>query len=505
MGNDKQFAPHIERAWPYLKCAAAFLVSVFCAFIVFRFIPAQDGYITIAFKDTVDGKSVLAGLHKSGIKTVIAESNQTVFLNEFSSLVQLSPSEFLALVLDSDPRNDGYAKRVYDFFISGGENRFYIPVSELGIVSGSSAVEQRIRQAAGYADIAALYFPVLPAKPADTKAILPFLIAWIFITIFSIWKMHPNHIHSKSIHIKNGMRLFPLLIFLPCCRLGAAGCVAAAGIIASRTYISKININMIIRIVERRAPLYQFSELLWDILSVICFVFSAALAAAFWARSFAYGLSFAAVLFALFVVADGLTRFLCLARFDKKIKLGFSPVPLRASSARLPPPVPIFLLAGFLSAALDFIPAAARQEQRHAAASLAGLSGEDFRRHYLFQKNFSFTRLSTPMNSESAGYPHYTIDADGLVSADTGSLENSIPAEDAGGIRNIPQTPFAALAGLENTGQSPDMAGGLGIRSLCAALFGLLLILPFAFRYSCRRMPFFFLKRLAHCCLYGCM
>ncbi|MDR0908644.1 MAG: hypothetical protein LBM77_02660 [Spirochaetaceae bacterium] len=66
----------------------------------------------------------LAGFH------IVSLSGQTVYLDDFSRVLELSPEYFSQRMIAEDPRRDGYAEKLINFFVSEGQRRLYIIPAE---------------------------------------------------------------------------------------------------------------------------------------------------------------------------------------------------------------------------------------------------------------------------------------------------------------------------------------------------------------------------------------
>jgi hypothetical protein len=430
-----------------------FGISLLCTLAAFAIVPrgtarkpdlpsgtgTKKAYIVCSVKNNIDDKNVLSALENAGFKGIIACANQTVYLQSFSSLEQISPAEFLERVTEFDPRNDGFAGKVYNFFISDGESRFYIPLSEFGIMPRPESIENRIRQALrqaapGGIKPASISYPAMrTAGAVNILPMLPFIAAWL-LTLF----LYLRRTLTAAAAQKNIPRLFPLLVMLPCYRLGAAGCLIAAALFALRPYLATAGIGGLFfgKTNEKKHGAMRgksWARRYGQAALSVCFVLAVSItgaialdAAEFAAANYFFPLA----LIALFTLADLAALFLGTARIARVnskfiVRPRFSPVPLRsgASRPRIAPSAVIFLIAGIVSIPLAKLPHFSLGNSNEGmtetvlpfknTAKTEGLSYKDYEAHYRFQQNFAFTRLNG--NNEKGGYLHYIAGQDGLM------------------------------------------------------------------------------------------
>ncbi|MDR2258585.1 MAG: hypothetical protein LBE14_05495 [Treponema sp.] len=82
-------------------------------------------------------------------ETVISESSQWVFLDDFSGLTRVPLDAYRDRVSSFDPRNDGYAERLHAFFVRHGKRLFFIPL-RLGLWGhGTGKFEKRLSASLG--------------------------------------------------------------------------------------------------------------------------------------------------------------------------------------------------------------------------------------------------------------------------------------------------------------------------------------------------------------------
>jgi len=91
----------------------------------------KGGYAILSVDSSLEDKYVREYLDKgraffSGYP--ISESSAWVMLDIFGSLQQIPLDEYSSRVLPIDPRNDGYAEKLRDFFIRDGKRYIYVPL-----------------------------------------------------------------------------------------------------------------------------------------------------------------------------------------------------------------------------------------------------------------------------------------------------------------------------------------------------------------------------------------
>ncbi|MDR2135078.1 MAG: hypothetical protein LBO76_00510 [Treponema sp.] len=102
-----------------LSAAAALFVSG-------SFSPGLPRYAVLAF-DEADGGTALA-LERALGRPALSEFSQWVFLNSFGSLERVPLEGYEGRLEPFDPRRDGYAAKLRDFFNRDGKRWFFIPL-----------------------------------------------------------------------------------------------------------------------------------------------------------------------------------------------------------------------------------------------------------------------------------------------------------------------------------------------------------------------------------------
>jgi hypothetical protein len=87
------------------------------------------GYALLQVDEAYADRALGAALIRAGVEGALSESTQWVYWDDFGELRSIPLDEFPQAVEAFDPRHDGYAETLRDFFVREGERRFYIPLS----------------------------------------------------------------------------------------------------------------------------------------------------------------------------------------------------------------------------------------------------------------------------------------------------------------------------------------------------------------------------------------
>jgi len=77
-----------------------------------------------------DDRTVRKILEQGGIAGVISESSQEVAVDDFGTLKMIALDSFRNEIETFDPRDDGYAAKLMDFFVRDGRRFFFIPLKD---------------------------------------------------------------------------------------------------------------------------------------------------------------------------------------------------------------------------------------------------------------------------------------------------------------------------------------------------------------------------------------
>jgi hypothetical protein len=412
---------------PKSLCVSIF-VSLLCGSLLFLLTYRPPGSQKGAFRGGVPGegfavltldasrpdREIRELLAREGLATVIGESSQWVFLDDFGKLEQVPLDKYWDRVEPFDPRNDGYAEWLQSFFVHKGERRIFI-----GLKGAPLNLESRIRAALG--DARYSLSVLAPPRPWLVPAVL--FIAAAALTLLLLREIP--------------VALFFLPLWAPLAGLGAAG-FALAAIAAGLSRILQEPAREYF--VSRRygtaggkAPLSVrvFSGL---------FLAAAALLAVFGRLPPLTVL--AALIFVPLVLCFSLWTESC--RGMKEGHIRFKPVqitPLSRWSGSWSPVVVPFALAAL---ALSLLPAAfpgtaaGGEEPSRLWSGWKGpleLNGDRYREHAVFQQTFS----RRPLGGGESPYLRYSLAGDGLVDGGS-SVEAAFGEPEA-----IPPFPLAPL------------------------------------------------------------
>jgi hypothetical protein len=102
-------------------------------FFSLRSLPASgqgrfEGYAALALEESAPDREIAGALEAALGRPVVSESSQWVLLNSFEGLEQV-PLELYKDRLEAfDPRRDGYAEKLMNFFVRDGWRWFFIPL-----------------------------------------------------------------------------------------------------------------------------------------------------------------------------------------------------------------------------------------------------------------------------------------------------------------------------------------------------------------------------------------
>jgi hypothetical protein len=107
----------------------------FCAGMVLFFISIdilsrgdREGYAVLSLDEGVPDRAAAGALERALGRPVISESSQWVLLHNFGSLERVSLEDYEGRLEAFDPRRDGYAQKLRDFFVREGRRRIFIPL-----------------------------------------------------------------------------------------------------------------------------------------------------------------------------------------------------------------------------------------------------------------------------------------------------------------------------------------------------------------------------------------
>jgi hypothetical protein len=420
---------------------------------------AAGDYITLITGGQIQGSVVAAKLDAAGIKNVLSESSQWFFVNDFSELRRVPLDQFDDFMLESDPRNDGYAEKLKKLFLRDGSRYFYIPRRSIHS-SNPAVIEQRIIDALDdipYRDIA---FNAYTAR--DISGAFIFAVAALFSLALSAYAAKP--FANRRAAIK------PLLqsaVLLPACALfamsGPAG-FALTAILLTLFFIFRPPLKSLF-IKLRIAHGTVFSGLCFGLvkqyiskekkMTLIILALFAAVCISGGVNIF-YAL-LAALLFCLSAASS-----ICLETSPRgpAAHIRFVPIAIRpGTKRRLPLTALPFTLASVFSLAIPLF-----AQPRMQAFDTSGkneiqlISAKDYEEHINFQKNFAFMKLAgaNGIKAVSAGavtggvpYLNFELGQDGLLHPVDGrpSANNMFDGSSA----DIPPFPLENLLNFFNS------------------------------------------------------
>jgi len=91
-----------------------------------------SGYAVLSFDASIEDRLLRSLLtDTSGFAgSPVSESSQWVILDNFSSLETVPLDKYFSRIASFDPRNDGYAEKLRDFFVRDGKRFVYIPLEK---------------------------------------------------------------------------------------------------------------------------------------------------------------------------------------------------------------------------------------------------------------------------------------------------------------------------------------------------------------------------------------
>jgi hypothetical protein len=474
-----------KRLTKKIYCAAAALICLSPVMLPTWGNGGNDGggvyapYITlITGEDTAD-RLTAEKLSDAGIKNVLSESSQWFFLNDFSELRRVPLDEFSSVMLESDPRNDGYAQKLKSIFARDGNRYFYIPAASFNspFPAAPAAIEQRIKNA--LKDVR--HSVVFTTTPSQGANVIPLYAAAAFLSLaaaFCISK--PDRPRSRARFTLSTAAL------LPSCGLligqGSAGFTLSALMLVLFLTLQTPFEDFFTRFwfdrkfsASQTMPIKQFLQ---KEKNILIFLFVLILAVCIAGKIHYVFLAF--LFFCLSVSARVFAE--CAGRRDHIV---FVPIRIR------PCHVEKGLLAAFpftlAGAAALLLPLFYQSPQAaFPAASKASKNGlpviaaADYEAHINFQKNFAITRLIRAENgAEPAGgvYMNFEQDGGGLFRP---AAENKPPvSEIEKTTADIPSFPLENLIAFLNDEQAGSFVQqGFDLRALLAVLAALTLYIP---------------------------
>jgi hypothetical protein len=375
------------------------LVSLLCGVLVFflsyglqgrrmpALVPPGEGFVELILDASYPDRQIRDMLAREGLTTVIGESSQWVFLDDFGKLERIPLDLYGERVEPFDPRNDGYAEELRSFFVQKGKRRIFI-----GLKGAPLDLEGRIRAALGDISLA-----------AHTPRRSPLAPALLFIAAAAL-----TLLVSREILVT----LFFLPLWAPLAGFGAPG-FALMSVLAglARVLREPAREYFVSRRHGTAGGKARRSPVLW-VLSCL-FLAAAALLAVF-GRFPPLTVPGALICVPLILYVSLRTES---CRGVQAGHIRFTPVQItplaRRPGAYSPSMVPFAVAALALQFLPLIVPGAAGNLPRGGSGwkSSPELNEERYRKHLAFQQAFSYTSLS----AGESPYLRYSLAGDGLI------------------------------------------------------------------------------------------
>jgi hypothetical protein len=448
---------------------------------------AAGDYITLITGDQIQGSVVAAKLDAAGIKNVLSESSQWFFVNDFSELRRVPLDQFNDFMLESDPRNDGYAEKLRMIFVRGGSRYFYIPRRSIHS-SNPAVIEQRIIDALDDIPYRDITFNAYTARNISGAFI--FIAAALFSLALSVYAAKP--FASRRAAIKP---LLQTVVLLPACALfaasGPAG-FALAAILLALFFMFKAPLKSLF-IKLRLAQGTIFSGLCFGLVKQnifkekkLTFIIPALFAAV--CISGGVNIFYALLAALLFCLSAAACIYLAASPRGAAAHIRFVPIAIRTGTKRrLPLTALPFTLASVFSLVVPLFAQPSMQALDTKTKNEAPLiSVKDYQDHINFQKKFAFMKLvnangTAAVNGGAVLYLNFELGPDGLLHIiDGGPSANNMLD---GSAADIPPFPLENLLNFfNNTDSNADSADSaekiftpavFDIRGLIAVLIAL--------------------------------
>ena len=407
------------------------LVSIVCGVLVFSLFRnfmgdgqeynlsspgSSSAFAVLVFDESLPDRQIQDALALGGIGGIISESSQTLVFDNFGSLKTISLDIYENEIPAFDPRNDGYAAKLKNFFIHDGKRFFFLPLKDGSLFNINKLKKQLVS--------ALPNTPFALEIPGNNSSLL-----WHFLLLFAA--------SGCAFCFSRQKRLYALVLPL----LLAFGAVfqknsAAAFIFAA--FLSGIWELLREPLRELLRPAYGFHDhsavkmkggrlkpFALNIMLVVVFLLL-------------YTAYFLTMEFPLILLAAGLCPFLFVCFFSFKIEAArekklkhalFCPIPLLPFKARTFSLFPHLLpfcagavLVMFLPQSLPGISSFNSYPIQEAFYPESGrlINAEDYYRHINFQKSFSFRPLYEEFAFSNEGYENYYLGDDGLIAGSSG-------------------------------------------------------------------------------------
>ncbi|MDR2746980.1 MAG: hypothetical protein LBB77_05980 [Treponema sp.] len=111
-----------------------------------------EGYAALSLEEDAPDREIAGALEAALGRPVVSESSQWVFLNSFEGLERVPLEDYENRLEALDPRRDGYAEKLTNFFVRGGRRWFFIPLDRklfgsLPVLNPGEQLKKRIAAA----------------------------------------------------------------------------------------------------------------------------------------------------------------------------------------------------------------------------------------------------------------------------------------------------------------------------------------------------------------------
>jgi hypothetical protein len=382
----------------FVLCAVSLVTGAVLVFAGLNLNPdrKRGSYAVLIVSEEIPDREIRSRLGDS----LISESSQWVFLDDFGGLVRIPLDEYRSRLLPIDPRNDGYADKLRSFFVRNGKRFSFIPLNP----GPAGAFEKRLTALLGGIPFSLEYIGF--EEPLG-----------IFLIIFGLaagslffFRYLPFHPRIETIDL-----IFCLPVLVIFAFYGTVG-FALSALLLGMAALLRQPLEELFMILRYRGTFHKKSfrfRHIYEPYKLNWFLTPVFLAACiFVVLTAEIPPLLSAGVFLMFALLYGLSARAFSLRGDSQGHIRFSPVSMVKSPLK---PV-------FLTAMLPFILAACAAGLSASAlrispdpAALTSLEGElvtedEYLAHAAFQLSFSFRPLGS-----SGEYPSYSLAGDGLI------------------------------------------------------------------------------------------
>ncbi len=360
--------------------------------------------LVLSLPDNVEEQLVFERLDKLNLSPVVSESTQFVYIDDFEKPRSIPLKEFDKYIEPLDPRNDGYVDKLKNVFVSGGQRRFFIPLSFYSPWTRMDTLIRKIEKSLSE------YGPTIQVSGSN-QVQLPW---WLNGLVFAGILIYFALISRRKTHIVTALPT--MLVFL---NAGFGGLVAAGLLIAMKTALEQSMQDFMFRLYKKE-PVHVPAFFHWyktDLINGLIFLILYVLSC------FVLTIPWTIALAGLVVLISTDTLF-SLLYFESASKIEhrfFLPIQLIRSVKSFAEPLRVLLPFVSCAAAffvLSILIQGSKSVSGKTDANLIPLSFDNYQAHMERQYRFSIDSLY-PDSSNNGGYYTYVLDADGLISAKT--------------------------------------------------------------------------------------